>query len=62
MCYAQCCHSDGSGVRHGHYQATVLAKVIYCLRLSFVAMATVVMRDMCSGHMHYYQATMLVIA
>ena len=42
MCYAQCCHGDGSGVRHVHmkyhghllyYQATVLAIVNYCLRL-----------------------------
>ena len=42
MCYGQCCHGDGSGVRHVHikyhghslyYQATVLAIVINCLRL-----------------------------
>ena len=42
LCYAQCCHGDGSGVRHVHikyhghslyYQATMLAIVIYCLRL-----------------------------
>ena len=75
MCYAQCCHGDGSGVRHVHikyhghllyYQATVLAIVVYCLMLFtfIVAMATVVMGDTCSkyhGHTHYYQATMLVI-
>ena len=44
MCYAQCCHGDGSGVKHVHmkyhghslyYQATVLAIAlrlftIYC--------------------------------
>ena len=42
MCYAQCCHGNGSGVRikyHGHslyYQATVLVIVITLI----VAMAT----------------------
>ena len=48
MCYTQCCHGDGSGVRdvhmkyHGHslyYQATVFAFI--------VAMAMVVMGDTC---------------
>ena len=52
MYYAQCCHGDGSGVRHVHikyhghllyYQATVL---VYCLTF-IVAMATVVMEDTC---------------
>ena len=57
MCYAQCGHGDGSGVRHVHmkyhghllyYQATVLAKI------------NSDGRHMCSkyhGHTHYYQAT-----
>ena len=52
MCYAQCCHGDGSGVRHVHmryhghslyYQATVLAIASKFI----VAMATVVMGDTC---------------
>ena len=57
MCYAQCCHGNGSGVRHVHikyhghllyYQATVLAIVIYCLRhLLLPWRPTVVMGDMC---------------
>ena len=48
MCYAQCCHGNGSGVRHVHmlyYQATV----VYCLRL---AMAMVVMGDTCITAIH----------
>ena len=42
MCYAQCCHGDGSGVRHVHH-ATIR---LQCLRL-FNTMATVVMGDTC---------------
>ena len=51
MCYAQCCHGDGSGVRHVHikyhgqsryYQATVLV-----IAEAIVAMTMVVMGDTC---------------
>ena len=60
MCYAQCCHGDGSGVRHVHikyhgqlryYQATVL----YCCHDDGSDG-----RHVCSqyhSHTHYYQAT-----
>ena len=72
MYYAQCCHGDGSGVRHVHikyhghllyYQATVL---VYCLRLFNIYCCHGDGSDgrhVCSkyhGHMLYYQATMLV--
>ena len=53
MCYAQCCHGNGSGVRHVHmlyYQATVLDSSI-CLTF-IVAMAMVVMGDTCITAIH----------
>ena len=69
MCYAQCCHGNGSGVRHVHikyhsqsryYQATVLVIAdIYCYHGNGSDG-----RHVCSkyhGHTHYYQATILVI-
>ena len=68
MCYAQCCHGDGSGVRHVHmtyhghslyYQATVLRLFkIYCCHGDGSDG-----RHVCAkyhGHTHYYQATIIV--
>ena len=66
MCYAQCCHGDGSGVRHVHMkynghslycQATVLE--IYCCHGDGSDG-----RHVCTkyhGHTYYCPATMLVI-
>ena len=70
-CYAQCCHGDGSGVRHVHkyhshslyYQATfgiVIGHLAFIVAMVMVVM--VVIGDTCvQSHTHYYQATMLVI-
>ena len=45
MCYAQCCHGDGSGVRHVHIKASWPFSLLsgYCVGNSdkfIVAMAT----------------------
>ena len=72
MCYAQCCHGDGSGVRHVHikyhghllyYQATVLAIARGYLLLSFCCCHGDGSDGLhvWHGHTHHYQPTMLEI-
>ena len=59
MCYAQCYHGDGSGVRHVHinYHGHLLyhqAAIDYCHGDGSDG------RHVCLKHTHYYQATMLI--
>ena len=46
MCYAQCCHGDGSGVKACAYEVSWLLSG-YCASTFIVVMATVVMGDTC---------------
>ena len=59
--FAQCCHGNGSGVRHVHHSHSLYNKATVIV---IVAMAMVVMGDVCSkyhGRTHYYQDTMLFV-
>ena len=73
LCYAQCCHGDGSGVRHVHYEVPWPFAVLSgycvgnCLRLFKIYCCHDDGSDgrhVCTkyrGHTYYCQATMLVI-
>ena len=52
MCYAQCCHGDGSGVRHVHMKYRTTIRLLCwqspeAIQNFIVAMATVVMGNTC---------------
>ena len=71
MCYAQCCHGNGNGVRHVQYKVSWPFALLlgYCVGNSLKLCNLYCChgdgsdgRHVCSkyhGHMHYYQATML---